>query len=1353
MLNLGSLNFTLGVNTQGLAAARTAIEAFGRSASQSQAAANRGLDSQIAKYMKVESAILSAGEKLNSFIHRVENADLAPDVQAGLIRDAEKAFSALSLQMADTKKLSDGLFQQRHLAAYRNELNELSRTLTTTVAAEKELGRGQSTLDKARQAEAQASAQARFTQALRDSGVAYDGVRKKASESASAFESLLQAQEKVNNAKGAEAQAANLARADELLRSQGVRWGQTSDKVKSASASMDVFVQNEKQAKALADEAARAITRQASEAKKAESASIGQARALAGAVQQAKNLENSIQLSGLAAAAPLTDRIQAALNRLKGTLQGAEPLKPREFMQAATQYKAELGDIRRSFQQVKNEEMRNGLDPEAWRKLKAQLQAAGSTMLLINGHLGGMSTRMFALGTLVKELNIGWAAGVAAMAGFATGLTMIVKGTLTTTMQLEKAEKALAAVMGSMAAAGTEMSFLKDVARDTGQVYTEMTQSYAKFAAASITAGQTSTVTQQQFRDMAFVTGHLGLTVEDTQGVFRAFEQILSKGTVQAEELRGQLGDRLPGAFAIAARSAGKTQAEFNALTKKGEVISKDFLPKFIEGLKEAYNIDTGKAVDTLQASLNRATNSITDFFDAVRKNTQVVAAAKAILEGFGAAVDWVTKNMRTIIEYTVSITGAIIGAAAAWAAWHAVIIGGAVLLRFAAWMTTVISLMRTAKTITEMMTVAQMALNAAMTANPVGAVVGLLAKLAVVLGGAYAGYQLLNGALATSAEKFEGSLASIEDYISRQKELGFQVDTVTQKLIVQAAVLAKTMGIELQKMGSDLKRAAAEGPKFGDYIAAGMHNATNALSGTAAKTKTMKDAWRDRVAGMTEATREMTNMTRRAMTALGELQNMDLPDLGEMYKSSSGVGSDDSGKAKKAKEAAEENIDAILELIRAMDQLKEKQKVLEQGPEGIKLVEYLYDAQDIIRDFSSTELAMADEALRKVGLTTGSLAERLSGLIGAVDKSKEALDQFISTWEEVDDVQKDIALNQEKLNDLLYGGGKNQDWLDDFQDAMGMIDKMDTTQLEALALRLTDLGYPLASGSDGMRSLAAALADFFGVARQGEDAIGVLKDLNDEIGNLNKRSASNMTEVAGLQMGLRDGDLDRWVRRQELVTQHTKALAKQGLTAEQVAQQIGLLNAALDDADLTDKILESQQRLADFKDDLAKAFTDFAGEVMTNFKNIGDAAKRLVQRLQQMFMEELLLRPLFNQLKNLFSSLNFSTLGFADGGYVRGPGTSTSDSINARLSDGEYVFKASAVRKWGVSTLEAMNSGRVPAFSDGGYVGSGKVGRGDPYANPMPAARVSINVSTPDANSFVKSRRQVRKAAKRSIG
>lgn len=58
-----------------------------------------------------------------------------------------------------------------------------------------------------------------------------------------------------------------------------------------------------------------------------------------------------------------------------------------------------------------------------------------------------------------------------------------------------------------------------------------------------------------------------------------------------------------------------------------------------------------------------------------------------------------------------------------------------------------------------------------------------------------------------------------------------------------------------------------------------------------------------------------------------------------------------------------------------------------------------------------------------------------------------------------------------------------------------------------------------------------------------------------------------------------------------------------------------------------------------------------------------------------------------------------------ATGGAVSGPGTETSDSILARLSTGEFVTHAAAVRHYGLDMMHAINQRRFPRFAEGGFV------------------------------------------------
>ena len=89
---------------------------------------------------------------------------------------------------------------------------------------------------------------------------------------------------------------------------------------------------------------------------------------------------------------------------------------------------------------------------------------------------------------------------------------------------------------------------------------------------------------------------------------------------------------------------------------------------------------------------------------------------------------------------------------------------------------------------------------------------------------------------------------------------------------------------------------------------------------------------------------------------------------------------------------------------------------------------------------------------------------------------------------------------------------------------------------------------------------------------------------------------------------------------------------------------------------------------------------------------------------------------------------------GFASGGYVTGPGTSTSDSIPARLSAGEYVVRADAVRRFGVAFLDAINGLRLPpAWSAGrlAFAAGGLVPEAAQSAAPSQSVRI-VNVIDP---------------------
>jgi tape measure domain-containing protein len=153
---------------------------------------------------------------------------------------------------------------------------------------------------------------------------------------------------------------------------------------------------------------------------------------------------------------------------------------------------------------------------------------------------------------------------------------------------------------------GQAFQYLINLANTYGKDLQSLAGTYSSFTASSNLAGIKLEESNKIFEAAVKASTALGKSNEDTQGILLAFSQIVSKGTVQAEELRGQIGERIPGAFNLAAKAMGVTTKELNKMLEQGQVISADFLPKFAVELENAFGAAAEKKVNSLSSSLGR---------------------------------------------------------------------------------------------------------------------------------------------------------------------------------------------------------------------------------------------------------------------------------------------------------------------------------------------------------------------------------------------------------------------------------------------------------------------------------------------------------------------------------------------------------------------------------------------------------------------------------------------------------------------------------------------------------------------------------------------------------------------------
>ena len=181
-----------------------------------------------------------------------------------------------------------------------------------------------------------------------------------------------------------------------------------------------------------------------------------------------------------------------------------------------------------------------------------------------------------------------------------------------TSLKLDSFNAAITNVLGSSEAAEDQFKKLTVVADKLGLDLLGLTDSYKSFAGATITAGLSQAQTNAIFNAFSTAGAAMKLSTDDINGALRAVGQMFSKGTVSAEELRGQLGERLPGAFAIAAKASGYTTEELGKLMAQGKIMASDLVPKMAMALETMYGSDPASKTDNLQASLNRLNNTFT---------------------------------------------------------------------------------------------------------------------------------------------------------------------------------------------------------------------------------------------------------------------------------------------------------------------------------------------------------------------------------------------------------------------------------------------------------------------------------------------------------------------------------------------------------------------------------------------------------------------------------------------------------------------------------------------------------------------------------------------------------------------
>lgn len=656
------LRTAMGDTTVAIAATRkeladlkaSVIEGTAKDAAAAQSKANltRSLALQTEQQAKLKVELKDADRAVTEASKALAKLETSSTNAANAARGLQTAFSGQLRELADTKAAFERAGQGAGAMALSQEA--LDAALRETVA---QLGRQAAATAEMADLDAQAAAvAARLSDVVRGNAAAYE-------RDAAALNERLVAQER-NEQATREAVAAEATRAARLrevaeasrlaviqettLAAQRAKGREALDAEKAALADAAAF--SDKFSASLVEQAA-AQERASQEAlqfvlaeEKAAVAAEKAARRTAELNAQAEQTARaSVYVREVAAAFDAAEKqaneAAAATARLKGyfdQLAAQRDVVSNAFgatgVRSIQAIEQEMYKLQRSLIVLQTEfregrisvadfERATGSAAVRLATLKREIETIPGSKTLFQGLADGANALITKFGALTAAV---------ATAGLAF------KPLLDAAIALDQVRRVLTTVTGSAESAAKQIIFLRQVSQQSGQAFDQIAQSYSKFAASALQSGLTLTQVQGTFKAVALAAGNLGLSTDQVKRALEALGQIASKGTVNMEELRQQLGDALPGVLPLLAKELGLTQKELIKLVESGQLLATEAIPAIGRSLKELE--PASGSVNGIIASWNRFINVIKEA-GTVLADGPIGGALAAVFKGLSTSV------------------------------------------------------------------------------------------------------------------------------------------------------------------------------------------------------------------------------------------------------------------------------------------------------------------------------------------------------------------------------------------------------------------------------------------------------------------------------------------------------------------------------------------------------------------------------------------------------------------------------------------------------------------------------------------------------------------------------------------
>ena len=328
-----------------------------------------------------------------------------------------------------------------------------------------------------------------------------------------------------------------------------------------------------------------------------------------------------------------------------------------ELQRANIRLDTSLTNVTRRLKDLKSQKQQTRFD-----ELATQFQDLASAAIFLNGPLGGVAARFSAFASVIKRSGVETAAFIAGATAGVFVVSKLAGATLQAGIQIDTLRQTFLAVTGASVLAEQSLKDVESIANKAGLNFVGLAKDYGSFTAAVKNSNISGAEGKKIFETFAQAAGKLQLPGEQATRIFKALEQIISKGKVGSEELRQQLGDALPGAFAIAANASKKTAAEFTKMVENGEVTS-DFLIKFAKEVKKSLNIDETPN-KSFTASTERLKTSYTLLLAEFDKTAGISSTAGSFLDKLTGTFKFLRDNIHNVIGVLGALTGAFVSLA-----------------------------------------------------------------------------------------------------------------------------------------------------------------------------------------------------------------------------------------------------------------------------------------------------------------------------------------------------------------------------------------------------------------------------------------------------------------------------------------------------------------------------------------------------------------------------------------------------------------------------------------------------------------------------------------------------------------